>query len=330
MMPSFSRRCASAPLRAAARRLAPLATLCALLTGLPAFAQTTVVPALRLTRIETNLDSYTFGAGQCNDTVGVRWTNTLLINLTQCIQMPLKLWLTAGECSDAMGAGDVALPDVDAFTLNSVQLGRQGTFTVKIADLPEFKNTTTADGGTLQGCGSAQEFEKTHRVCGSVEYRVQSGFGCGGDSIFQRAAPFNLVYDSKPPTAPTITEYAAQDEAVRVGFTVDADTSVVLLEVKGPTDADFRQIQESLASNESIKGDGLENNVEYQVQLRARDAAGNTSVPSPPINVTPILTLGWYGYYRQLGGTDQGCSVGLGLMPLLLTAFALRRSRRKS
>ena len=312
-----------------------LATLCAVLMGSPALAQA-VVPAITLTRVETNLDTYTFGAAQCGDTVGVRWTNTLLISLTQCIQMPLKLWLTAGECGNAMVAGstDVALTEIDAFTLSSTASGRQGTFTVKIPDLPEFKNTTTADGGVLRQCGGPEEFEKTHRVCGAVEYKVNAGgFGCSGDSVFQTATPFKLVYDSKPPTAPTITEYAAQDEAVRVGFTVDTDTSLVLLEVKGPADADFRQIQEGLASNKSIKGTGLENNVTYEVQIRARDAAGNTSVPSTPITVTPIKTLGFFGYYKELGGTDQGCSVGLGLMPMLLVALALRRAgskRRKS
>jgi hypothetical protein len=308
-------------------------TLCAvlipvLMTGLTAFAQTTtILPGISLTRVENNVDTYTFGAAQCNDTIGVRWTNTLLINTSQCAPAPLKLWLTSGECGDDLvqGSTDVALPEIDAFTLNSAQLGRQGTFTVKIAELPDFKNTTTADGGMLQACGTS-ELEKTHRVCGAVSYRVQSTFGCSGDPIVQRASPpFKLVYDSKPPGPPTITEYAAQDEAVRVGFTVDTDTSVVLLEVKGPADVDFKQIQESLASNSSIKGDGLENNVSYEVQLRARDAAGNTSVPSAPITVTPIKTLGFFGYYKDLGGTDQGCSVGVGLMPLLLTALALRR-----
>lgn len=307
-----------------------LVLLCALLSGLTASAQTMTTPILAITIREyahPNADTFTFGAGDCATPIGIQWTNTLAINLTQCIAMPLKIWVTAGECGEKAGANDISVAEIDSFTLSSA---RQGRITVTPnKDFPDFVNTSTTDGGVLQQCGSAEEFTKTHRVCGSVEYKVYSTLGCG-DSTFNTAQGLKVVYDSKPPTAPTITEYAAQDEAVRVSFDADDDTSVILLEVKGPNDADFRQIQESSASNESIKGGGLENNVEYQVQIRARDAAGNTSVPSAPITVTPIKTLGFFGYYKDLGGTDQGCSVGIGLMPLLLTAFALRRLRRKS
>lgn len=308
-----------------------LTSLCALLSGLTAFAQTTTTTPLAITISESlhpNLDTFTFGAADCSTPISIQWTNTLLINLTQCGANPLKLWVTSGECGDLPREGDSRLPDVDATALS---VTRQGRFNVTpTTDFPDFKTTTTADGGTLQQCGSAEPFTKTHRICGSVAYKLNSGFGCTGDNSFQPATSLKVVYDSEPPTPPTITEYAAQDEAVKVGFTVDSDTSVVLLEVNGGKFTDFTQIKDGTASNSSIKGDGLENNVTYQVRLRARDAAGNTSEPSAEIMVTPIKTLGFYGYYKDLGGTDQGCSVGMGLMPLLLTAFALRRLRRKS
>jgi hypothetical protein len=323
-------RCASSPLRGAARRLARLTSLCALLLGLTAFAQTTTTPvAITIAEsLHPNLDTFTFGAADCATPISIQWTNTLLINLTSCGANPLKMWVTAGECRDEIGLNDSALEDIDAVTLNTV---RQGRFNVTpIKDFPDFKTTTTTDGGTLQQCGSMEPFTKQHRICGSVAYKLNSGFGCTGDNTFQTATSLKVVYDSEPPSAPTITDYAAQDEAVKVGFTVDSDTSVVLLEVMGGKYTDFTQIKDGSASNSSIKGDGLENNVMYQVRLRARDAAGNTSEPSPEISATPIKTLGFYGYYKDLGGTDQGCSVGMGLMPLLLTAFALRRLRRKS
>ncbi len=308
-----------------------LSLLCALLSGLTAFAQTTTTPVLAISITESlhpNLDTFTFGAADCATPISIQWTNTVAINLTQCGANPMKMWVTAGECRDIPGDGDTRLEDIDALTLNSV---RQGRFNVTPnKDFPDFKTTTTTDGGTLQQCGSTEPFTKAHRICGSVAYRLSSGIGCTGDNLFQPATSLKVVYDSEPPSPPVITESAAQDEAVKVSFTADSDTSVVLLEVMGGKYTDFTQIKDGSASNSSIKGGGLENNVTYQVRLRARDAAGNTSEPSPEITVTPIKTLGFYGYYKDLGGTDQGCSVGMGLMPLLLTAFALRRLRRKS
>lgn len=305
-----------------------LVTLCTLLAGSTALAQS-VLPEISITRVDDpNLTTYTFGAAQCNDTLTLRWSNTLTFTLaTQCSQNPLKLWASAGDsCPEAPGTGDTRYEDVPSLTLNSI---RQGTFSVKISELPDFKATTTADGGTQLSCTSGTAFTKTHVICGSVEYALSSGITCG-TATKMTAVPLKLIFDTLPPGKPTITEYAAQDEAARLGFSVDSDTSVVLMEVQGPTDGDFRQIAETAASNGFVRGDGLENNVSYLVRLRARDAAGNVSEPSETIEVTPIRTLGFWSYYKEVGGTDTGgCSVGAGLMPMLLAAFAFRRSRKQ-
>ena len=66
------------------------------------------------------------------------------------------------------------------------------------------------------------------------------------------------------------------------------------------------------------------------MRLRCIDAAGNVSDPSSSVSVTPIKTLGFYGFYKQSGGTDTGCSTGLGLVPALVALFALRRARKQS
>ncbi len=303
-----------------------LAPLCMLLAGSAALAQTTpVVPRIAILRVDDpNVSTYTFGAAQCNSTLTLAWSNTLTINLMLCSQNPLKLWSTAGECQDAPGPNDTRYDDVPALTLAA----RQGNFSVKIAELPDFKSTTTADGGMLLPCGGTTPFTKTHKVCGSVEYAVPTGVGCG-TPMKQAANPLRLVYDTQPPASPTITEYAAQDQGVRLGFNVDSDTSSVILEVKGSADADYRELAETAAVNGKIRGTGLENNVPYDVRLRAKDAAGNVSLPSAELSVTPIRTLGFWGYYKDAGGTDPGgCSVGAGLMPLLLAAFAFRRARK--
>ncbi len=306
-----------------------LATLCTLLAATASLAQTAVLPRLAILRPDDpNVDTYTFGAAQCSDTLTLTWSNTLTTLTASCIQSPLKLWSTAVECLDTgPGASDTRYEDIPFLTLVGV---RQGTFTVKIAELPDFKTTTLPDGGTnLLPCGDAQPFTRTHKVCGVVSYALNSGLGCGTAQP-QAATPLKLVYDTKPPTAPEITDYAAQDQGMRLGFKVDSDTSTVLLEVKGPTDGDYRELAEAAAENAEVSGKGLQNNVPYLVRLRAKDAAGNVSDPSAELTITPILTLGFWGYYKNAGGTDPGgCSVGAGLMPLLFVAFAFRRARKQ-
>lgn len=300
-----------------------LATLCTFLAGPAAFAQMTI-PQLAITRIDDpNADTYTFGAAECNDAIVLRWSNTLT-TLSQCGVNPLKLWSTAGECGDTPGAADTVYDEVQGIQWLAMP---QGTFTVEISELPDFK-TVPADGGIP--CGAAVPFSKQHKVCGAIVYG--NAIGNCVSMLTAKANSFKLVYDTVPPNPPTVGESSAQDKAVRVAFTVGSDTDVVLIEVKGPSDLDFREAGESAASNNYIRAEGLENNVTYDVRLRARDAAGNVSVPTdPPIQLTPVLTLGFWARYKLAGGTDpgNGCSTGAGLMPLLLGVFALRRARKQ-
>jgi|APLak6261675434_1056106.scaffolds.fasta_scaffold00359_1 hypothetical protein len=304
--------------------------LCLVILGasLAASAQTTTIqPQLSFRRVDDpNVDSYTFGAGQCNDTITVRWLNTLLINLTQCTQNPLKVWATNGECGDAPATGDKRYDDIPGISVQNI---RQGTFTVKLSELPGF--TTAATDGGSNACG-AGESSTTHRICGSIEYAILGGgFGGCGTATKQTAVPLKLIYDTLPPGPPTLVSAAAQDEGVRVDFEYDGDTTIVMVEARGPGEADFRQLAETTASNKLIRGKGLQNNVEYEVRLRAKDAAGNVSGPSGSVNVTPIKTLGFWAYYKQQGGTDEGgCSTGAGLAPMLIGLWALRRARQQA
>lgn len=307
-----------------------LLTLCTLLAGGAALAQTNVVlPRLSIVRVDNpNTDTYTFGAGACNDTLTLRWSNTLTFALSnQCGQNPLKLWASAGSsCADAPVASDLRFTDVPSTTVDQL---RQGNFTVKLSELPDFKSAVATDGGTVLPCGSSTPFTKTHVICGSAEYALPSGIGCASTTKMA-AIPLKLVYDTLPPSAPTISEFTAQDSAVRVGFSVDSDTSTVLVEVKGPTDLDYFEKGETTATATYIRAEGLTNNTLYDVRLRAKDGAGNVSEPSGEVQVTPIRTVGFWGFYKDAGGTDGGgCSTGLGLAPLLLLAFAFRRSRKQ-
>lgn len=296
--------------------------------ALSAFAQTTLTPQISLRRVEEpTLETFTFGAGSCGASINVLWSNTTTIAfVTQCSSSPvLKVWSSTSECGNAPLTGDVRYTDIPGATLQTI---KQGQFTVKLSELPGFDGSLTTDGGVV-ACG-ADGITRTHRLCGAIEYTVFTGVSCG-TATTTTASPLKVVYDTAPPIAPTITEYAAQDEGVKVTFTVDSDTAVVILEVRAQGEADYRQIQEtSTASAATIIGKGLVNNTTYDVRLRARDSAGNTSEPSSSVAVTPIKTLGFYGFYRQAGGTDGGCSSAPGLLFLLGAALLFWRRRNGS
>lgn len=266
-------------------------------------------------------ETYTFAAGQCADTLNIRWSNNGVV--TQLCSS-FRVWATEGECDDAPGTGDVRYEDVSQLTFQSI---RAGQFTVKISELPGFANAAAnADGGTVLTCGS-DRYSKSHRICGNIDTSFN---GCVSVSKLA-ASGLRLVYDTLPPGPPTLGEVTAQDEAVRVAFTADSDTSVVLVEAKAADAADYVQVGEAPVVNAFVRGTGLKNGVRYDVRLRGRDAAGNVSDPSASGEVTPIRTVGFWGYYKEAGGTDgQGCSVGIGLAPLALALWALRRARRQA
>lgn len=300
-----------------------------LVGALSAAAQNVVTPQISLRRAEEpTAETFTFGAGSCNASINIAWTNTTTIPFVGgCSASPvMRVWSTTSECANAPVTADVRYADIPGVTVQTV---KQGQFTVKLADLPGFNGALTTDGGVVT-CGT-DGISKTHRICGAIEYTPQNFQGLCGTATTTTASPLKVVYDTAPPIAPTITEYAAQDQGVKVTFTVDSDTTTVLLEVRAQGEADYRQIQEtSTASSSSIIGKGLVNNTTYDVRLRARDSAGNTSEPSVAIAVTPIKTLGFYGFYRKQGGTDGGCSSAPGLLFLLGAALLFWRRRNGS
>ncbi|MBL8914165.1 MAG: hypothetical protein JNM17_25905 [Archangium sp.] len=273
-------------------------------------------------------DTYTFGAGQCADTVSVQWTNNTPIVFTTCSPgAMLKVWSSTIECGNTPSSDAVRYPDISALVLMSGT--RTGTFTVKLAELPGFSSAITTDGGVV-ACGTVG-VSSTHRVCGAIEYTQPGGISGCGTSTTLTANPLKLVYDTLAPGAPVITEAGALDQGTKVTFTADTDATLVQLEVRAQGEVDFTMIKEGAASNKSITGTGMVNGTTYDVRLRAVDAAGNISDPSIAAAVTPIKTLGFYGYYRSVGGTDRGCSAGWGVLPALgLWLLVRARQRRRN
>lgn len=268
---------------------------------------------------DTTSTSYTYGASNCGDTITMTWVYALPISGQPTDSF--QVWSTRdSSCATSPGTNDPVLTTVNWLVVNST---KQGSFTVKLSDLPSF----AADGGTT--CPAPSATSLTDKLCGSMPYVLGT---IGGSTQYARATAFPLTYDTLPPAVPTIEATVSQDSAVGVTFsTNDSDTVIIKLEVKGPSDTDFREAGSAVVANTSqVRGTGLVNNETYEVRIRAVDAAGNVSDPTAAVTVTPIDTIGFFGYYAQNGGElDGGCATAPGLMTLLLAAFALRPRRMK-
>lgn len=293
------------------------AVLLALLLPTVALAQTTATttPVLAIRSTVDGSDTQGISASQCGATLSVQWIYTQQIGAPTPSNV-LKLWATEGECGDTAGAADVKYDDVPMLSLT---LAKVGQFSVKVADLPGFQ----ADGGTV--CG-APNTTKIHRVCGAYPY-IYSTYG--GTAQTQQASPLKLIYDTQPPGKPTITGVDAQDGAAKVDFSVDADTATVTVEVRGPGQVDWVGKGSANASVGSVRATGLVNGNTYDVQIHAVDVVGNVSEASDLASVTPVHTVGFWGAYRNAGGTDQGGCVAAGGGPLLAAAMLWFWARRR-
>jgi hypothetical protein len=296
------------------RTLQRTAVLVVMTASLAASAQTT--PALTLRAGSDATDTFLLKATDCNLELVVTWTYHYNVGF---LCTPLKLWSTEGECGEAPGTNDVRYDDVSQLVITNT---RTGTFTVPVAELPGFKS------GTETPCGS-RNLNKTHKVCGVIEY-AQTTCGFTTQPKLQ-ASPLKIVYDTVAPSPPVITDVTALDQSATVTFSADTDSAYVLAEVRAQGSADFVSAGEVVASAGRIKVTGLVNGTTYDLQLRARDANGNVSEPSAPVPVKPIRTVGFWGAYRDAGGTDPGgCSTAPGLVPGLLLLWPLWRRRRSA
>lgn len=282
--------------------------------------------AITLRRDVDTTGEYTFGVAECGADITVKWAFNAAF-LTGVFCSPLVLWTTATDCGDSpvTTAGDQRLDDVQTLDLQTKQTG---TFTVKVSTLPGF-NTTTADGGTNTDTCGTTGITKTHHVCGSFGVQTAGLPTCTKTS----AANLSLIYDTKPPAVPTDLVATAEDSAALVQFSVDGDAVTVRAEVLAPGETNFAGAEEATATSKQVRVKNLTNGQVWTIRLRAVDSAGNVSEPSAAVEVTPVATIGFFGVYRQAGGTDQGgCSAaGAALVPFAALALArafARRSRR--
>lgn len=314
-----------------------ISVLTAVLLATSALAQTTTTQTITdalIVRTQTSdfQDQITFGPSDCATTFTVRYKYTPTLG-TACSDITFFA-TDLTSCPDTQRDGDLFLKTVSYLTLAAIP---QGNFDVKVPELPGFVAQTLEDGGVTTvttACGDLGK-EKIHLVCGSANAgTLGSCVNYGSTTTKLKASPLKLKYDTLPPSAPSITEVLGTNGTATLTFTINADATyaeatVTEVSTDGGVDVTTQRPQAN-AETGKVKVTGLTNGVPYILQLRFIDAAGNVGPLSDAVGVTPVRTVGFWGVYKDAGGTDEGgCSVSWGLMPMLAALlFMMRRSSR--
>jgi hypothetical protein len=124
-----------------------------------------------------------------------------------------------------------------------------------------------------------------------------------------------------------ITAVRSQDSGLKVAYSVASDVTQVVPFVRAQGETDFaRRGAVGVNGDKDVTLSNLANGTTYEVFLRAVDGAGNESVDGELAAGLPVKTIGFWGLYRERGGTDTGgCQLASGLLPLAALVFLSRR-----
>lgn len=171
----------------------------------------------------------------------------------------------------------------------------------------------------LNGCASAQY---TLTACASMSL--------GGTTY---SAKGTILFETRPPPAPTLGGVAPGDSALIVSYTPGTPTTSTTAndhyqaQATGPDGV--AHLSTTTTSTGGTRIDGLSNGVAYDVVVFAYNKAGNQSAASNVMSGTPEPVADFWQTYKGAGGREQGgCGAGPAgaLAPLLaLLALALRR-----
>ena len=290
-------------------RLLPIAL--ALLLPSAALAQS----VLTLTFPDTT-ETATFSGEDCGGRTTVNWTVTTATQT--CTE--LRLWVTAASCGDDFTAADFDLGDFNIATV------RAGTVNIDVLDLPGW--TSAADGGV--GCSDAST--KTWKVCGYFETPGGIGF-CSGSNNTKTTKSATLKYDGLPPPAPTLIEARGIDGAIRARVTTGEDTRAVRFAARPSGDTSpfvFGGDVLVISGTADARIEGLSNGQFYEVAAIGVDSAGNQSGESNILEGKPNLVQGFWGAYKDAGGSEAGgCAAAPGLVFALASITAVLVSRRR-
>jgi hypothetical protein len=247
----------------------------------------------------TNTDNVSVGPSQCGSSSTFNWR----VAGTPCTD--LSLWITTDtdcrESASAQTAGSFrTLPSIPVSTITSS--GGTATATFQVSNLPIFSTTTPTDGGTGGTCGDPG-LESTMLLCAAT--KGYDALGSCSSTVTKAATPLEITYDTKSPDAPSITGVASLDKALKV--TVDAPDDALQVKVVALLAGVEVSNEQQGVDVGAVRVENLQNDVTYQLEAYAIDAAGNQSPASVASEGTPTRTFGFYERYREAGGEETGC-----------------------
>ena len=139
-----------------------------------------------------------------------------------------------------------------------------------------------------------------------------------------------IVFDALPPPRPVIESVVSMDSALRLRVPTEPDVRLFVdLALAEDPEAPWTRVASTTTSGQGVTISNLENDVRYRLRVIAEDAALNLSEPSEVVEGTPIATQGFWGDYKDKGGSEVGCSAA-GSGPLTLLALLALLWRRRS
>lgn len=275
-----------------------LPALLAFVVPLSAVAQTADVSTVEWTSITGD---FLLGIDECNGspTKQVEWTSTGTLTGLTIEAFPH----TDSNCGEGDAKGDVAFTSTDTSGSRTVDL--LSVFT----------------------CPSAAR--ETHYLCIALMD--------GSEVIAVNSVP--IILDTEAPEPPDVVSATAGDSHVVVEWSYDQttkadDISGFRVAYRPATSTDTPSYSDfTSASGVERRVEDLENGVEYELWIEARDDAGNIGDGSESILVTPVESYDYWELYKQNGGTAEGCSSSggsgtFGLLAAVLGLFLGLRRRR--
>jgi Synergist-CTERM protein sorting domain-containing protein len=260
---------------------------------------------------DASTDTRVVGPNSCDARIAV--TYDAVAGIALCERM--EIWASAGGCETTRGDAPLLASLSNSDFLNNA--GRvSGTLDVHVAALPIFNEVACAD--------YADEAEVS--ICAS--FKVTQLYG---DCLsVQSSTEPVIVFDALPPPRPVIESVVSMDSALRlrVPTAVDVRLFVDLALAEDP-EAPWVRVASTTTSGQGVTVSHLENDVRYRLRVIAEDAALNVSEPSEVVEGTPIATQGFWGDYKDKGGSEVGCSAA-GSGPLSLLALLALLWRRRS
>ncbi|WP_375766462.1 hypothetical protein NR798_32895 [Archangium gephyra] len=248
----------------------------------------------------TGTDTLSVGPSLCGQTSSFNWR----VAGFPCTE--LSLWITTDtDCRESVSAqssgSSRALTSIPQSSITAAG-GAATTATFQVSNLPIFSTTTPTDGGSAVACGDPG-LESTMLLCAAS--KTADALGSCSSNVVKAATPLKITYDTKSPDAPAISGVAALDKALRVK--VDAPDDAAEVRVVAKLEGVEVSNQRQGVARGDVRVENLQNDVTYQLEAFAYDAAGNQSPASAAEEGTPTRTLGFYEQYRGAGGEETGC-----------------------